>query len=66
MPENPTPSGLVNYPQGLRCDPRKTPIRLPSPQEMANSGLKITDLDQVEAVHFAGEFSTEELKSRLA
>jgi hemerythrin-like metal-binding protein len=40
-------------------------LELPSPQELMDSGFKVSHLDQVEAVHQAGEISAGELKARL-
>lgn len=40
-------------------------LQLPSPQELKNSGFKVSHIDQVEVVHHAGEISAGELKARL-
>jgi hemerythrin len=40
-------------------------IHLPSAQELQNLGVGITDIEKVEAVHNAGEITSEELPSRL-
>ncbi len=45
--------------------PETRNIELPSPQELKDSGFKISHIDQVEAVHHAGEISAGELKARL-
>ena len=45
--------------------PETRNIELPSPQELKDSGFKISHVDQVEVVHHAGEISAEELKARL-
>ncbi len=45
--------------------PETRNVELPSPQELKDSGFKISNIDQVEAVHHAGEISAGELKARL-
>jgi hemerythrin len=45
--------------------PETRHIQLPSPQELQNSGVSIEDIEMVEAVHNAGEITSEELPKRL-
>ena len=45
--------------------PETRNIELPSPQELKDSGFRISHIDQIEAVHHAGEISEGELKARL-
>lgn len=40
-------------------------IDLPSPRELMDTGFKVSNIDQVEIVHNAGEISAGELKARL-
>jgi len=40
-------------------------VQLPSPKELQNSGVSVADIQQVEAVHNAGEITKKELPSRL-
>lgn len=46
-------------------EPETRTIKLPSPRELRKAGLKVTDYEQVEAVHHAGEITPGELKARL-
>jgi hemerythrin-like metal-binding protein len=45
--------------------PEPLDLMLPSPQELREAGFKVSHIDQVEAVHQAGEISAGELKARL-
>ena len=45
--------------------PETRHIQLPSPKELQNSGVSVTDIEKVEAVHNAGEITSEELPSRM-
>ena len=40
-------------------------IELPSPRELKDAGFRISQIDEVETVHHAGEISAGELKARL-
>ncbi len=46
-------------------EPETRFMQLPSPRELRDSGFKVSDIEQVEAVHNAGEITTGELKARL-
>ncbi len=46
-------------------EPNARTVRLPSPREMWQSGFKVSDCDQVEVVHEAGEITIGEIKARL-
>jgi hemerythrin len=46
-------------------EPETRFMRLPSPRELRDSGFKVSDIEQVETVHNAGEITHEELKARL-
>jgi hemerythrin len=46
-------------------EPSARSVQLPSPREMWQSGLKVSDYEQVEVVHAAGEITIGELKARL-
>ena len=45
--------------------PNARHVELPSPSQLQSSGVSVADIEQVEAVHNAGEFTKEELPSRL-
>lgn len=45
--------------------PETRHIQLPSPRELRDSGGRVTDIEKVEAVHNAGEITSDELPSRL-
>ena len=45
--------------------PETQNLELPSPQELKDSGFRVSSIDQVEVVHQAGEISAGELKARL-
>ena len=40
-------------------------VELPSPKELKAMGFKISDYEEVEAVHHAGEITPEELQARM-
>lgn len=49
------------------CDqnPEARDVRLPSPEELQKLGVTIADIEQVDAVHNAGEITKDDLPSRL-
>ncbi len=57
-----TDSAFARY---CEQEPETRFVQLPSPEEMRNSGHRVSDFDQVEAVHHAGEITPGELKARL-
>lgn len=46
-------------------EPETRSVELPSPSELRRAGLKVSDYEQVEVVHNAGEITPSELKARL-
>lgn len=49
------------------CDeePSAREVHLPTPKELVRTGFKVSDYEQVEIVHDAGEITPEELKARM-
>ena len=46
-------------------EPSARSVQLPSPKELLDTGLQISDYEQVETVHCAGDITPGQIKARL-